>query len=210
MRLHHFAHSSASYRIRIVCALKEIELDYVYVDMTKLEQQGEKYALLNPQRMVPCLELSNGTVLAQSLAIIDYLDELNPAPPIYPTDPVARAKAKSHALMIACDTSPIQTKSIQRYLASQYSLTDNQIDTWLHHWIRRGLGTIEKSLAKRSIKSPFAMGDTPNILDILIVPQMRNAHRFGVDISDFINLRAVEETCLMHPAFKSAHPDQWE
>ena len=208
MRLHHFAHSSASYRVRIALAIKGIAVNYVTVDMTKGEQATEAYAMHNPQRMVPCLELPDGRVLGQSLAIIDYLERLQPEPSVYPADPVARAEALGIALLIACEISPLQAKIVQRRLTGVYSLTDAQVQDWLAHWIRRGLAPVEADLARRW-RGGFAFGPTPSIADICIVPQLRNAHRFGVDVSDFPTLAAHTAHCLTHPAFQAAHPDRW-
>lgn len=210
MKLHHFAHSSASYRVRIALALKEIDVDHIRVDMPNLAQQSDSYAKINPQRLVPFLELDNGQVLGQSLAIIDYLDRLKPETPLYPTDSVNRAQAQSMCLMIACDTSPIQAKIVQRYLASEFGLTEQQNNIWLTKWIRRGLEPLEIYLRNRAITSRFVMGNTPSIVDVCIVPQLRNANRFNVEIDDFTSIATLNENCLKHSAFQHAHPENWE
>lgn len=209
MKLHHFAHSSASFRVRIALALKGLDVTFVTVNMPSGEQQGEAYARLNPQRLVPCLELDDGRVLGQSTAIIDYLDRIAPNPPLYPDDPVEAAQAAALCQLIAADTTPLQAKVIQRYLATSYQLSEDQVHQWVTHWIRRGLVPIEQFLDQRSPKSPFAIGDNPGIVDIYIVPQLRNAMRFGVDITDLTQLLALNDTCLAHPAFQAAHPDRW-
>ncbi len=206
MRLHHFAHSSASYRVRIALALKGIAVEHVTVDMTQGEQTGDAYALRNPQRLVPCLELPDGRVLGQSLAIIYYLEALQPAPSLYPADPIDRAEALSIALLIACEVSPLQAKIVQRRLLAD-GLNEDQVQDWLIHWIRRGLTLVEAALAQRG--HGFAFGDAPSIADVCIVPQLRNAHRFGVDVSDFPALAAHSAHCQTYPAFQAAHPDRW-
>lgn len=210
MRLHHFAHSSASYRVRTVVALKGIELDFVMVDMTKAEQQGLTYELLNPQRMVPCLELADGQVIPQSLAIIDYLENLVSSPSIYPSDPVEKAQAVGLSLFIACETAPLQAKLVRRTLVEEFGLTDTQDEKWVQHWIRRGLGRINDFLENRARQTTFAFGDAPGIVDVVAIPQLRNAHRLGVHCNDLTHLRRLEQTCLQHPAFVTAHPDRWE
>lgn len=209
IRLHHFAHSSASYRVRTALALKGIEADYVTVDMTQAEQQGPDYQRLNAQRLVPCLELSDGRVLPQSLAIIDYLEELVPTPSVYPEDPVEKAQALGLALFIACETAPLQAKFVRRTLADDYGLTAQQDLQWVSYWIRRGLGQIDAYLRDRPAQSPFAFGAAPGIVDIVAIPQLRNADRLGVACDDFDALRRLEAACLEHPAFIAAHPDRW-
>ena len=208
MKLHHFAHSSASFRVRIVLALKGIEVDYIPIDMPGAEQRGSAYAALNPQQLVPCLELEGGTVIGQSAAIIEYLDRLAPLPPIYPDDPLDAAQAASLCQFIGSDTAPLQARIVQRYLASAFDLNDDQIHQWVTHWIRRGLEPVEAFMAQRPQQTPFALGANPGVVDIFIVPQMRNADRFDVDIADLNQLVALNETCLAHPAFQAAHPDR--
>ncbi|AJE45046.1 maleylacetoacetate isomerase [Celeribacter indicus] len=207
MRLHHFAHSSASYRVRIALALKGLAVDYVTVDMLAREQQGADYAALNPQRLVPCLELEDGRVIAQSLAIIAYLETLRPAPALWPDDPVEKAQVEAQCLMIAADTSPVQARIVQRYLEEDCGLPDAAIHGWLTHWIRRGLAPVEDFVRKSPHE--FAAADTPGMLDLMIVPQLRNAERFGIDVSDFTALAGLAGRCLRLPAFQAAHPDNW-
>lgn len=213
MRFYHFAHSSASYRVRIVLALKGIEVDYRVIDMFGAEQRGDTYAALNPQKLLPCLELADGTIFGQSLAIIDYLEALHPTPALLPDDPAQRAVIMAQALMIACDTAPLQAKLIQRYLADPCGVTEPQIVKWVEHWIRRGLEPVDEFLADRrktgAWAGGFAGGETPGLLDVLIVPQLRNCARFGLDVSDLSALQSVNEACLAHPAFQAAHPDLW-
>lgn len=208
MRLHHFAHSSASYRVRIVLELKGIEVDYVRVSMPDREQQSEAYAALNPQRMVPCLELDDGSILAQSLAIIDYLDALHPEPPLWPNDPLARAQDMALVQLIAADTTPLQAKFVTNFLTADNGLGEDATDRWRAKWIRRGLEPLNAALKARD--GPFVHGAAPGILDVILVPQMRNAARFGVDVSDLETLLKFDASARAHPAFRAAHPDEWE
>lgn len=210
MKLHHFARSSASYRVRIVAALKGIELEYVVVDMPGREQQGEAYARLNAQRMVPCLELDDGRVIPQSLAIIQYLDTLYPEPDIWPSDPVARAQAHSLCLMVACETAPLQGMMLQRLLQDRFGLSAEQTLEWLTYWIHRGLKPLEIFLECRELQTPlFSMGDTPGIVEAFLLPQLANCARFGVDTLPFPRVNAVAGTALADPRIAAAHPDRW-
>lgn len=209
MKLHHYAHSSASYRVRIALALKGIDVIYRSVDMPNREQQSGSYAKLNPQALVPCLELDDGTVLGQSIAIIDFLEREFPGSTLYPAESRARAQAQSLLLMIACETSPMQALVVQRFLRSEYQLDDNQVQNWLAYWIRRGLIPIERFLNHRSDEFAYTMGPEPGIVDLFIVPQLSNADRFDVDVSDLTELAKINRTCLAHPAFQAAHPDKW-
>ena len=135
--------------------------------------------------------------------------ELAPLPPIYPDDPLDAAQAASLCQFIGSDTAPLQARIVQRYLASAFDLNDDQIHQWVTHWIRRGLEPVEAFMAQRPQQTPFALGANPGVVDIFIVPQMRNADRFDVDIADLNQLVALNETCLAHPAFQAAHPDRW-
>jgi len=210
MRLHHNARSSASYRVRIAAALKGIALDYVRVDMAAREQQGPDYARLNPQRMVPCLELDDGRVIAQSLAIIHYLDGLYPTPSIWPADPVDRAQCESLCLLLACETAPLQAMIVQRRLREVYGQGDAQVADWLQVWIHRGLAPVETFLAARRRPTRFGFGESPGALEAFVVPQLRNCARFGVDVSAFPTLLALNEAALADPKVAQAHPDLWE
>lgn len=209
LRLHHFSQSSASFRVRTVLALKGVEVDCVSVDMPTLQQQGPAYAALNPQRMVPCLELPDGRVLAQSLAIVDYLEHLHPEPPIYPSDPLARAQGLAIALFIACETSPFQATIIRRVLQDEFGFDAAMNRRWVTKWIRRGLEHVDAFLASRPQQTPFAMGDAPGIVDIFAIPQLRNADLFGIATDDLIHLCDLSTRCNEHPAFIAAHPDAW-
>lgn len=207
--LHHFAHSSASYRVRIILGLKGIEVRYRVVDMPGGEQRGAAYAALNPQKMLPCLELEDGTVIAQSLAIIQYLDTLHPEPRILPEDPAEKALFMAQVLMIACETAPLQAKLIQRYLADPCDVAPDKVEAWVEHWIRRGLSAVEGFVAARTADGGYASGDAPGLLEAVIVPQMRNCERFGIDVSDLTALTRLHALCRQHPGFSAAHPDRW-
>lgn len=208
MRLHHFAHSSASYRVRIVLALKGITVEYVRVSMPDREQQSDAYAQLNPQRMVPCLELPDGAVLPQSLAIIDYLDALQPDPPLWPEDPLARAQTQALVQLIAADTTPLQAKFVTNFLMEDNGLDEGAVDRWRRKWMRRGLEPLQDAVANRP--GPYLHGAAPGILDVILVPQMRNARRFGVPVDDLEALCRFDASAQAHPAFAAAHPERWE
>ncbi|MCP3730296.1 maleylacetoacetate isomerase [Sphingomonas sp. MG17] len=209
MKLHHFAHSSASYRVRMVLALKQIEISYVTVDMPAQEQTRLPFAALNPQRMVPCLELDDGRVIPQSLAIIDYLEGLVPEPSVYPADPVLRSQALALALFIGSETAPLQTRLVRRILAESFGFDEAADQRWITTWIRRGLEHANAFLAASDHAGTFTFGETPGIADIFIVPQLRNAARFGVATDDLTELNRLDAVAKAHPALAKAHPDAW-
>lgn len=190
-------------------ALKRIDVEYVTVDMPAQEQRSVAYAALNPQAMVPCLELADGRVVPQSLAIIHFLERLVPEPSIYPDDQVLRAQAEALAHFIGSETAPFQTRYVRRILKESFGLNDEQDQSWITLWIRRGLEHANILLAQRSRRTEFAFGDAPGIADIFLIPQLRNAERFGVPNADLLELHKLAETCQRHAAFAAAHPDNW-
>ena len=208
MMLFHFARSSSSYRVRIALALKGIAVDYVSVDLTRRENRDPAYAQVNPQRLVPCLETANGTRIGQSLAIIDYLEDVQPEPGLYPEDIETRAQSKNLALIVACEAQPFQASAAARYLARQ-GFGDADIAAWRVHWLQAALQPIDRFVAQRPVQHDFVFGDRPGVVECCLIPQLHNIDLFGLDVPQLTHLRAIERRCLALDAFRQAHPDAW-
>ena len=205
MKFYGYFRSSAAYRCRIAFNLKGVAPEFVPVHLRKGEQRAATFLALNPQGLVPALE-ADGHLLTQSLAIIEWLDETKPAPPLLPKDPIARAQVRALALSIACDIHPLQNLRVLRHLKTQFSQDQSGLDQWCRHWVEPGLAAFEATLAKLGTSGKFCFGDTPTLADICLVPQMFSAARFGADISKLANLQRIMASCEAHPAFAAAHP----
>ncbi|MDM8165566.1 maleylacetoacetate isomerase [Roseovarius sp.] len=204
MRLHTYWRSSTSYRVRIALDLKGIAYEAVPVDLLAGQQNRADHAALNPTRSVPVLELSDGTVLTQSMAILDWLDETHPKPPLLPTGPAARARVRAAALAIATEIHPINNLRVLDQLKSMGHGQAEIVD-WMNTWMSRGLVAFAGMIAN---DTPFCFGKTPGLADICLVPQLYNAHRWGCDLDPFRRLREIEARCLALPAFDGARPEQ--
>ncbi|HVH03521.1 MAG TPA: maleylacetoacetate isomerase [Amaricoccus sp.] len=206
MTLYGYFRSSAAHRVRIALALKGIAFDTAPVHLRRGDQQSEAYRRLNPQGLVPALE-ADGLVLTQSLAIVEWLDETRPEPPLLPADPGARARARAFALAIACDIHPLQNLRVLRHLKRAFGQEQDGLDAWCRHWVGDGLAACER-LLDREPPAEFAFGDAPGLAEICLVPQMVSADRFGVDLAPVPRLRALREACDRLPAFEAAHPSR--
>jgi maleylpyruvate isomerase len=204
MKLHGYFRSSAAYRVRIALNLKGLTAEHLPHHLRKGEQSAPAYLALNPQGLVPTLEKS-GAVLTQSLAIIEWLDETHPSPPLLPKDPLRRAKVRAFALAIACDIHPVQNLKVLARLR-QLGLAEEQVTEWAAWVNREGLSACE-ALVKDE-KGPFCFGDKPTIADLCLVPQLANARRFGVDVSGFHRLLEAEAAAKAMKAFADAAPDR--
>ena len=206
MKLYTYARSSAAYRARIALNLKAIAYEPVPIHLLRDggEQRSERYLAVNPQGLVPALETDDGQVLTQSLAMVEFLDETVPEPPLLPADPVERARVRGVADAIACDIHPLNNSRVLQYLRAPLAQTDEAVQTWYAHWIRTGgLVAVERMLGP----GPFAFGDSPTLADVFIVPQLFNARRYGVPIDDLPRLLEVEAACTALEPFRRAHPD---
>ena len=203
MKLHGYFRSAASWRVRIALNLKGVAVQHVPHNLRDGEQRSTGFLAMNPQGYVPALELDDGTILTQSLAIIEWLDETVPLPPLLPADPLARARARGFALVLAADTHPLQNLKVLNAWRSA-GQSEAEVTGWAAQVNATGLAACEALLADRSDR--FCFGDAPGLADICLVPQLGNARRFGVDVSAFPRLLAVEAACAAIPAFAQAVP----
>ena len=205
MKLYNYFRSSAAYRARIALNLKGLEPENVFVHLVKNEQRAANYLKLNPLGLVPTL-VDGDQVITQSLAIIEYLDETHPSPPLLPGSAADRARIRSIALTIACDIHPIDNLRVLRYLMKEMKLSEQDKDKWYAHWIREGLGPLEQQLASDPRTRRFCHGDSPTLADICLVPQLANARRGNIDVNDYPTLARIEIACNELPAFADAAP----
>lgn len=205
--LHNYFRSSSAYRVRIALGLKG--LPYVYVPVHLNRNGGEQFQAefsgLNPHHLVPVLSDEVGEV-SQSLAIIEYLDEAYPESPLLPSSPFERARVRQMALSMACDIHPLNNLRVLKYLTGVAGLSDEQKGAWINHWHRLGLTALEAELSRDEQRGRFCAGDTPTIADCCLVPQLFAASRFGMDLTPFPTLRAIDAACQELPAFQLAHP----
>ncbi|MFZ0673838.1 MAG: maleylacetoacetate isomerase [Pseudolabrys sp.] len=205
MKLFSYLRSSAAYRVRIALNLKELPYEIVPIHLTKDggRQHTQEFRAINPLARVPALELSGGEVLTQSLAIIEYLDEIHPEPPLLPPAALGRARARAIAQMIACDIHPLNNLIALQYLRRQLKHEQPDIDAWYHHWITQGFTAMEEMLDP----APYACGQHVTVADICLVPQVANARRLKVPLEKFPKIVAVDAACLKLPAFDKARPE---
>ena len=205
MKLYTYFRSSAAYRVRIALNLKGLSSEMISIHLQKQGGLNKKpeYRAVNPQMRVPALQLDSGDVLIQSLAIIEYLDEVHPKPPLLPRDPLERAKVRALAQMIACDIHPLNNTSPLRYLKHQLGQDQAKIDAWYHHWILEGFEPLETMLRP----APYAFGGEVTLADICLVPQVYNARRLKVPLDRFPKIVAVDAACAKLGPFKQARPE---
>ena len=205
MKLHGYFRSSASYRVRIALNLKGLSAEQLSYHLRKGEQRAPDYLAINPQGLVPTLQGDDGAVLTQSLAIIEWLDETHPAPPLLPKEPLRRAQVRAFAQALACDTHPIQNLKILSRLR-ELGLAEEKVTDWAAWANREGLTACEKLIAHEA--GPFCFGDAPTIADLCLVPQLANARRFGVDVAAFPRLLTAEAAAKQLKAFTDAAPER--
>ena len=209
MKLYGYFRSSASYRVRIALNLKGLSYEQASVHLMRGggEQFTAAFRQLNAQSLVPVLQ-DDERVLTQSLAIMEYLEEVHPQPPLLPKNPAARARVRSLALAVACEIHPLNNTRVLAYLTGPLGLSSDVRDKWYHHWIALGLQALETRLAGERETGKFCHGDTPGLADCCLVPQLANARRFKCDVAPYPTLLAVEKNCLALEAFQRAAPDQ--
>ena len=205
MKLYSFFRSSAAYRARIALNLKGLAYETASVHLIKDGGHNKRpeFRAVNPQMRVPALVTPTGEVLIQSLAIIEYLDETHPEPPLLPKDPIGRAQARALAQIIACDIHPLNNTSPLRYLKNEMHQEQSAIDAWYHHWILAGFDALETLVRP----GPYACGTQVTIADIFLVPQVANARRLKVPLDKFPKIVGIDAACLALPAFDRARPE---
>lgn len=207
MILYDFFRSSAAYRVRIALNLKHLSAERQFVHLGKDENRKPGYKAVNPQGFVPYL-MDGDFALSQSLAIIEYLNDLYPDPPLLPADADDRAYVRSLALVVACDMHPLNNKRVLDYLVRDLHLSEEQKTSWYRHWIAEGFDALEKMLAARDSDGRFCFGDSPTLADICLVPQVANAHRFTCDMSSFARINRIYAHCMTLPPFDLAQPSR--
>ena len=200
MKLYNYFRSSASFRVRIALALKGLVYEYVPVHLAKGDQKKPDYAALSADRLVPLLELADGTHISQSMAIIEYLDESHPEPPLLPADALGRQRVRALAQSISCEIHPLNNLRVLKYLVRELNASDDAKNTWYRHWCREGLEAFERQLAQLP-QGAYCFGDTPTLADCCLVPQMFNAQRFEVDLSGLPRTMTAFEACMNHDAY---------
>jgi maleylpyruvate isomerase len=205
LKLYGYFRSSASYRVRIALNMKGLDYEQVSVHLAKGRQYTPEFSGISPQNLVPVLE-HDGQRLYQSPAIIEYLDEKFAQPAFLPADLPGRNRARSLALICACEIHPLNNTRVLAYLTDTLKLSDDQKNAWYRHWVTVGFTALEKRLATETQTGRFCHGDTPGFADIMLVPQVANANRFKVDLQPFPTIRRINETCLALEPFEKAMP----
>ncbi|HVV64975.1 MAG TPA: maleylacetoacetate isomerase [Rhizomicrobium sp.] len=205
--LYGYFRSSAAFRARIALNLKGVkpELRFVHLLKDGGQQHAPEYRALNPQELIPAL-VHEGHTITQSLAIIEYLDETIPEPPLLPRDPYGRARARAIAYAVACDIHPVNNLRVGQYIKREFAKTDEDVFAWHRHFMRLGFGALETILSRDKLTGRFCHGDAPTIADICLVPQMFNARRVNLDLAPYPTLLRVEAAALALPAFDAALP----
>lgn len=224
MKLYSYFRSSASYRVRIALALKGLSYEYAAIHLVRNEQQGDAFRAVAPGRLVPALVVDAGAdpdpdpdttsdgagraeiTLTQSLAIIEYLDEAHPEPPLLPSDPLGRARVRALALDIACEIHPLDNLRVLRYLTHELKVGEDDKNRWYRHWVETGLEVVERQLAGHRSTGRFCHGDAPGLADCVLVPQIFNARRMDCRLDHVPTVMRVFEACMAHTAFETTQP----
>ncbi|HEX4152490.1 MAG TPA: maleylacetoacetate isomerase [Steroidobacteraceae bacterium] len=208
MVLYGYSVSSASYRVRIALALKGLEATMVNKQLRRGEHRQKDFLQLNPQGFVPALALDDRQVLTQSLAIIEYLEEVHPEPALLPSAPLDRARVRAMSQLIACDIHPLNNLRVLQYLEGPLAQTPSVRDAWYRHWIEAGFTALEELLGRDPSRGRFCHGESPTIADVCLVPQVFNARRFSVDLNAYPRIVAIDAACRELAAFASAAPEK--
>jgi maleylacetoacetate isomerase len=206
VKLYTYFRSSAAFRMRIALNLKGLKYEPVFVHLAKGEHRQPQYAQVNPQALLPTLELDDGTRLTQSLAIIEWLEEKHPTPPLLPKEPLARARVRSLSYLVASEIHPLNNLRVLQHLKRALGQTQDEIDTWYRYWIADGLAKLEAELAGSSGK--FCHGDFPGMADCCLVPQIFNAKRYSSDLAPYPTTMRVFDNCMKLEAFDRAQPSK--
>lgn len=207
MKLYAAARSSASFRVRIALALKDLNYELMPISLMKGDQFKEAFRAVNPAELVPVLE-HNGRTLSQSLAIIEYLDEVALPPSLLPADSADRAYVRAVALSIACDVHPLNNLRVLRYLKHDLGLSEEAKDGWYRHWVEKGLGQLEHYIVANARSARYACGNAITMADVCIVPQIFNAQRYHCQLDHVPTIMRIFEACMTLPAFEHARPER--
>jgi maleylacetoacetate isomerase len=209
MKLYTYFRSSAAYRVRIALNLKGLAYEAVPVHLLKDggRQLQDDYRDINPSALLPAL-VDEGATLTQSLAIIEYLDEVHPLAPLLPRDALGRARVRALAQMVACDIHPLNNLRVLKYLKHTLAVQEEAKNAWYRHWVCVGLAAIEAHLARDADTGRFCHGDTPTVADCCLIPQVFNAQRFAVDLGPYPTIARIDAACTELPAFAAAHPER--
>jgi len=207
MKLHSAARSSAAFRVRIALNLKGLPYEYAPIDLMRGGQFEDRFRGLNPAELVPVLE-HDGAVLTQSLAIIEYLDEKYPQPPLLPHEPLDRAYVRSIALSIACEIHPLNNLRVLRYLTQTLGVAEDAKNAWYRHWVEQGLAQVEAQLRRQGRCGRFVLGDAVSTADVLLVPQIFNARRFECRLDPVPTVMRIFDACMQLSAFADAQPSR--
>ncbi|WP_284179352.1 maleylacetoacetate isomerase [Rhabdaerophilum sp. SD176] len=206
LTLYTYYRSSAAYRVRIALGLKGLAAEPRFIHLVRNggEQKSEAFRRINPNATVPALVTEEGTAIVQSLAIIEYLEEIRPEPPLLPGNALARAQIRAAAQVIACDIHPVNNSRVGAYLKSEFGHSQEDVITWMHHWMRNGLLAYQALLPEGT---RFSFGDNPTLADCCLVPQLYNLRRWNAPADGLDRLLAIEAACLALPAFEAARPE---
>jgi maleylpyruvate isomerase len=205
--LHNFFRSSASVRVRAALNLKGLAYEHVSYVLREKQHRSEAFLALNPQGLVPALQLEDGTVLGQSLAIIEYLEETHPEPALLPATPLDRAWVRGLAQAVACDIHPFNNLRVLQYLGGELGVDEPGVGAWFRHWVDQGFAPLEQQLSVDARRGKFCYGDEPGLADLCLFAQVANNRRFDVDMSRYPTLQASYDRCLQLPAFVDALPE---
>jgi maleylacetoacetate isomerase len=208
VRLYTYFRSSAAFRVRIALNLKGLAFEPRFVHLPKGQHREPAYGAVNPQALVPTLELDDGVRLAQSMAIIEYLEELHPRPALLPADPMGRARVRSLSQLVACEIHPLNNLRALQYLRKQLGQNEEQVGAWYRHWIADGFAKIEAQLAGAQETGRYCHGDTPTMADCCLVPQVFNARRYEFDPKPYPTSMRVFDECMKLDAFERAQPSK--
>jgi maleylacetoacetate isomerase len=206
VKLYTYFRSSAAFRVRIALNLKGLAYEPVFVHLAKGEHRNPQYAAIDPQALLPTL-VSDGQALSQSLAIIEYLEEKHPRPPLLPADPLERARVRSLSLLIACEIHPLNNLRTLQHLKRALGQNEEQVNSWYRHWIADGFAKLEADLA-RGGSARFCQGNAPGMADCCLVPQVFNAKRYAADLAPYPTVMRIFDACMELEAFQRAQPSK--